>query len=192
MRNGAPPPSHALMTHLTRRFRADSALHLTMMMMETKNSALQYFLHFSAAVIVMVECELKYPKLASACHNYNDNYCTYLHCRIGQFLTVPSTTVSYLNTQVQFTCGVEAPWLLTWEVDSIQARHLGWRSISFSTVTTREDETSTLYITATLANNNSEISCISITTNGQEVGRATAFLHIQGICMSLSNDEFTV
>ena len=100
---------------------------------------------------------------------------------IGQFRMVPSTIVSYLNSQVEFTCGVEAPWFLRWEVDGIQARYLGWRGVRFNTVTTREDETSTLYVTTSLANNSSEIVCISITTSDQEVARATAFLYIQGI-----------
>ena len=100
---------------------------------------------------------------------------------VGQFLTAPSTVTSYLNTQVQFYCGVEAPWLSRWEVDGIQARYLGWRSISFKTVTTLEAQTSTLYITGSLANNNSEIVCISITIYGEEVARATAFFYIQGI-----------
>ena len=96
-------------------------------------------------------------------------------------MSVPSTTLSYLNSQVEFTCRVEAPWLLRWEVDSIQARYLGWRGVRFNTITAREDETSTLYVTTSLVNNSSEIVCISITTSGQEVARATAFLYIQGI-----------
>ena len=103
----------------------------------------------------------------------------------GQFLTAPSTLTSYLNSQVQFYCGVEAPWLSRWEVDGTHARYLGWRSISFNTVTTLEAQISTLYITATLANNNSEITCISIAVSGEEVARATAFLYIQGMYICL-------
>ena len=100
---------------------------------------------------------------------------------IGQFLSFPRTTVSYLNSQVQFTCSIETPWILIWEVDNIRARYLGWRSISFRTVITHEMATSTLSITASLANNNSEIACVSILSNSQEGGRITAFLYIQGV-----------
>ena len=106
----------------------------------------------------------------------NQCICTW----VGQFLSVPRTTTAYLNSQVQFTCSIEAPWILLWEVDSIQARFLGSRNISFSTVTTHEVATSTLYITASLVNNNSEISCISESISSQEFPRATAFLYVQG------------
>ena len=107
---------------------------------------------------------------------------------IGQFSSVPRTETSYLNHQVQFTCGVETPWILTWEVDhdGVAAIYLSSRNVTFSTLTTHEDEISTLYIKASLANNNSEIACISISANGQEIARATAFLYIQGAYISLT------
>lgn len=90
-----------------------------------------------------------------------------------------------MNQQVQFTCGVEAPSILTWEVDGIAARYLSSRNVTFNTSTIHEDETSTLYIKASLANNNSEIACISVSISaiGQEIARTTAFLYIQGAGM---------
>ena len=96
-------------------------------------------------------------------------------------MTTPNTTTSYLNSNVRFSCGVQAPWILKWEVDGIEARFLGSRGITFSTFTTQEDQTSTLDVMASLANNNSEISCLVISIyDHQEIDRATAFLFIQG------------
>ena len=105
-----------------------------------------------------------------------------LYNNIGQFLTAPNTITSYLNNNVQFSCGVQAPWILKWEVDGIEARFLGSRGITFNTFTTQEDQTSTLDVMASLFNNNSEISClvISIHDHHEIVDQATAFLFVQG------------
>jgi hypothetical protein len=103
----------------------------------------------------------------------------YVH-HAGQISSVPRTETSYLNSQVCFTCTVEAPWILTWEVDGTAARYLSARNVTFNTITTREVETSTLYIMASSVNNNSEIACVPVSANGQEIGRAVAFLYIQG------------
>ena len=128
----------------------------------------------------MAECELL---LGQNKLEFNIPLSVYMHLYyIGQFFSIPATTTSYLNSQVQFTCGVEAPGILVWEVDNIRARFLGSRSISFSTTSTRQAATSTLYITASLANNNSEIACISISSiTSHEIARAKAFLYIQGM-----------
>ena len=107
----------------------------------------------------------------------------------GQISTVPRTEISYLNSQVRFTCIVEAPWILKWEVNGIAARFLSARNVSFNTITTREVETSSLYIMASLINNNSEIACISRSASGQEIARAVAFLYIQGMIILLHHNN---
>lgn len=105
-----------------------------------------------------------------------------LLCVAGQFSLVPSSVTSYFGRLVQFTCGVEAPGILTWEVDGIEARYLHTRNITFYTETAVDAETSTLSIAATTTNNNSEIICISSFINGQEIARTpSVFLYVQGV-----------
>ena len=110
----------------------------------------------------------------------------------GQISSVPRTEISYLNSHVRFNCTVEAPWILTWEVDGTAARFLSARNVSFNTITTREVERSTLHIMASLINNNSEIACISVSASGQEIARAVAFLYVQGMIILLHHNIITV
>ena len=99
----------------------------------------------------------------------------------GQFSTLPAPVTSFLGRHVHFTCGVDAPGILTWEVDGLRARSLQARNITFSTERTGMSETSVLSVATTVSNNNSEITCISRYFNGTEIARSPpAFLYIQG------------
>ena len=105
---------------------------------------------------------------------------------LGQFSLVPRSVTTLLNRQVQFNCGTDATGhTLKWEVDGIKARLLHSRNISSRTDYDPSSQSayyamSTLSITASLANNNSETTCILSVFGGGEVARASAFLYVQG------------
>ena len=101
---------------------------------------------------------------------------------VGQFSETPSNVTSFLGRQAQFTCRLDALNFLTWEIDSIPASNIdAARNVTFYTERTGENEVSTLFIAATVINNNSEIICIANYIGGNEIARTQpAFLHIQG------------
>jgi hypothetical protein len=71
---------------------------------------------------------------------------------------------------------------LTWEIDTVPAINVdAARNVTFYTERSRENEVSTLFIAATVINNNSEIICIASYIGGIEIARTQpAFLLIQG------------
>ena len=87
-----------------------------------------------------------------------------------------------MGHQAEFTCKVDAPDFLTWEVDTIPANNLNIaRNVTFRTERTGENEVSTLFIVATMINNNSKIICIASHIGGNEIARTQpAFLYVQG------------
>ena len=86
-----------------------------------------------------------------------------------------------LNHKVQFSCGAYG-YVITWEVNGVEARFLHSRNISFYTSfdSITQYENSTLLITASLTHNNSELTCVLGIHGGREVARMSAFLRIQG------------
>ena len=96
------------------------------------------------------------------------------------------TITTFQNRQVQFTCGTSGH-LITWTVNGTEARFLHSRGVTFNTTSAGQGEMSTLYINASLANNNSEITCILNIFRRGEVNKTSAFLYIQGMTIIINS-----
>ena len=124
----------------------------------------------SQSVIIIISIKFYFPNLTP-----------------DQFSLIPRSVATFLNNQVQFTCVVDTVGhTLKWEVDGINARFLQSRNVSFHTVYDPNRESShyavsTLWIIASLINNNSEITCILSVFGDGEVTRTSASLLVQGI-----------
>lgn len=128
--------------------------------------------------------------IISSCYIYICT-CTYTHYCVfwhsdgveaqSQFNLIPSSVVVYLNDeQVHFTCGTWEHGLLSWVVDSIEARlpEIQNRGVSYI----NSAGISTLSISASLHNNNSELVCVlSDPSTGGVIARTlSAYLIVQG------------
>ena len=87
---------------------------------------------------------------------------------------------------IEFTCGIDNGFLI-WEVNQIEARHLNHRNISFLT----ESLFSTLFVEASLLNNNSEITCIKSSLSLPDISSQPAYLYIQGMVCYLMKSLHT-
>ena len=105
-----------------------------------------------------------------------------MYLAAGLFSVTPRNVTSFLGREAEFRCKVDAPNILTWEIDTIPAINLNAaRNITFRTERTGENEESTLLIAATVINNRSEVICIASRIGGIEIARTqAAFLYTQG------------
>ena len=100
----------------------------------------------------------------------------------GQLILLPTSATAFLNEGVEFMCKIELPGFIQWEVNGMtNSSFFTARNINFTFLRTPSSETSTMSIAATIANNNSEIVCITVSRAQTEIARSPAvYLYIQG------------
>ena len=100
----------------------------------------------------------------------------------GQLISLPTSATAFLNEEAEFMCEIELPGFIQWEVNGMtESTFFTAQNISFTFLRTSSSETSNMSIAATIANNNSEIVCITVSRTQTEIARSPAvFLYIQG------------